>query len=128
MASEFKQLGKVKKAELFREDREFLTMFVDINFGNVTQGFGGLALDTYDDARDRRIGTAMGLDFVMRLLDLFGVNKLDDIRGRYVYAVRDFENCGPIIGLELPEPDGGARFMLDEWREEWAKAAKETAR
>jgi len=119
MASDDRQLGKVSKVDLFREDHGLLTVYVHLTFAGSGQGFGGYILDTFDKARDRRVGTAMGLDFVLRLLALFDVDRLDDIRGRYVYALRSDGWNGPIIGLELPEPDGGAKFMVEDWRREW---------
>ena len=121
MASDDKrQLGKVRKVDLFREDHGLLTLYVHLEFAGSGQGFGGYCLDTFDKARGRRVGSAMGLDFVMRLLALFDVDRLDDITGRYVYALRRDGWNSPIIGLELPEPDGGARFMVADWQREWA--------
>lgn len=120
MSSDERQLGKVEKVDLFREDHGLLTVYVHLRFAGSGQGFGGFVLDTFDKARDRRVGTAMGLDFVLRLLALFDVDRLDAIAGRYVYALREGGWNSPIIGLELPEPDGGGRFMVADWQREWA--------
>lgn len=122
MGDDERQLGKVEKVDLFREDHGCLTIYVHLRFKGSGQGFGGYVLDASDRARERRVGTAMGLDFVLRLLDLFGVDRLEEIRGRYVYALRSGGWNGQIIGLELPEPDGSARFMVADWRSEWATA------
>ena len=119
-----RQLGKVERVDLFREDHGLLTVYVHLRFAGSGQGFGGFILDTFDKARGRRVGTAMGLDFVLCLLALFDVDRLDDIRGRYVYALRSEGWNGPITGLELPEPDGGARFMVDDWRADWTPSAE----
>lgn len=119
------KLGRVEKADLFIEDHGLLTCFLMINFGGSVQGFGGLCLSTTDkaDKHHRQRGTAQGLDFVLRLLELFGVDRLSECAGRTVYALyaEPWRFNDPIIGLRLPEFDSGREFLLDPWRKEWEK-------
>lgn len=112
-----RQLGKVTRVEICRDDRRFLTLWLQIDFGGNEQAFGGINLATYDDTKMRAVGHAAGTDFVLRMLDLFGVNSLDAIKGRYVYALRD-TYFDPIHTLEIPKVDGGRRFATEEWRRE----------
>ena len=116
-----KRLGKVASVDLFIEDHGLLTLYVMLDFGGSTQGFGGFALDEWSKEDDRRVGTAAGLDLVLQLLALFGVNRLDEIKGRTVYALRDDKDGwnDPIAGLELPAFDGGRVFSVDAWRKRW---------
>lgn len=115
-----KELGKVEKADLFIEDHGCLTFFIYLDFGGSSQGFGGLTLDEWSKKDDRRIGTAAGLDLILRLLSLFSVDRLSEIKGRSVFAVREkSEGFGPIIGLELPQFDGGASLLVEDWRSYW---------
>lgn len=91
-------------------------------------------IDSYIDRHDgrgdeptgtRRTGSAEGADFIVRMLELFGVAQLDQIEGRYVYAIYEGDAWSALIGLELPEPDGGRTFMLPIWRKEaaWKEGA-----
>jgi len=113
-----RELGRVERAELFVEDHGILTFYLHLTFGGSGQGFGGVALDTWDDAKKRRVGTAGGCDLVLRLLDLFKVDRLERCVGRAVYALREAP-YGQIMGLELPAFDGGGKLLLDDWRREW---------
>lgn len=113
-----RELGKVESVHLGFEDHGILTLYVHLKFGGTCQAFGGIALDTFDQQRDRRTGTAEGCDFILRLLKLFGVQEYRQIVGRYVYALRE-RPYGSIEGLVLPEADGGAGFLLSDWRADW---------
>lgn len=113
-----RQLGRVTGAELFIEDHGILTVYVTLEFGGSVQGFGGYCLDGYDAAKKRRVGTAAGCDYLLRLLVLFGVDRLEKTVGKSVYALRDGRS-GPILGLQMPEFDGGKKFLISDWRAEW---------
>ncbi len=120
MSDKLRELGKVKEVFFGREGHGLMTLWVHVDFGGTGQGFGGYGLDSFDKKRDRRVGTAGGLDLVMRLLDLFDVDSLDKIKGRPVYALRDSETWNsPITGLETPAFDGGKRLLVAEWQREW---------
>ncbi len=113
-----RQLGKVEYVKLSREDHGVLCLWIGLDFGGVSQAFGGQILCVHDKVKDRRVGTAGGLTFILRILDLFGVNMLEQINGRPVYALRDSPR-GLITGLETPSFDGGKRFLVVEWQREW---------
>lgn len=77
-------------------------------------------LDTYDEKKEKRIGSAAGTDFILRILNLFCVDELQKTIGRSVYALLDHDrNRAQIIGLEMPEFDGGEKFMIKDWQKEW---------
>jgi hypothetical protein len=113
-----RELGKVERVQLTLEDHGILTLWLHLVFNGSGQGFGGRALDAWDEAKNRRVGTALGLDYILQMLALFKVDTLGAIKGRYVYALRN-EPYGDIIGLELPEPDGSTRFVVEVWLAEW---------
>jgi len=46
-----RQLGKVEKVDLFREDHGLLTVYVHLRFAGSGQGFGGGAKFMVDDWR-----------------------------------------------------------------------------
>ena len=123
MSESNRELGKVQGVRLYREDRGVLTLSVQIEFRSGTQAFGGIQLDRWDDKKSRRVGTSAGTDLICRLLDLFNVATLDKIQGRYVYGLREASG-GSIVGLELPEPDGGGKFLLSEWNADAERVEK----
>lgn len=123
MKSEFeKHLGKVSSAYLGMEDRGFLTFMITIDYDDVgTQGFGTFALCSWDKEKDRRVGTALGCDAIIKLLNLFKVDTFDKIKGRTVFALKDQDGgwSGFIRGIEIPKFDGGGRFVMKEHCLEW---------
>jgi hypothetical protein len=110
-----RQLGKVTSVQFGIEDHGFLTLWLHIDFGGSGQGFGGMVLSNYDRDAKGPVGSAAGTDYVLRMFALFDVTSLDKIVGRYVYALRD-DPYGTIVGLEVPECDGGRKFITAEWR------------
>lgn len=115
-----KKLGKCGKPDLAYEDHGILTLFVSIDFGSSVQGFGGYSLDAYDEQTKHRKGSAAGMDFIVRLLKLFGVSRLEDIENRPVYALYDSGKWNdPIIGLQTPEFDGNKEFLIKDWQRTW---------
>jgi hypothetical protein len=115
-----KKLAKVASVKLHIEDHGILTISISLDFGGIHQGFGGYSLDTYDKEKKRRVGTDYGTEWILRLLNLFAVTSLDEIKGRSVYALYEKDEWNAFIeGLEMPEFDGGKRFVPKEMRKEY---------
>lgn len=121
--SDERELGKVENVDLTLEDHGILTLQIGIDFGGTFQSFGGYCLDTYNKKEERREGHACGTDYILRVLQTFDVNKLEDIKGKPVYALRD-ERGVKIVGLETPEFDGGKKFLIEDWRMKWFPSVK----
>lgn len=113
------ELGRISKAVIEVEDHGILTFWLYFDFGSAGQGFGGIALDSYDAKKELRVGTAAGMDLVSQLIKLFKVDRFEDIKGRVAYAIREEGFNGNIVGVRLPPFDGGGEFRLDTWRAEW---------
>lgn len=114
------ELGIIERVFFGREDHGILTFMLFFDFGGSAQGFGGYALDSFDKAKDRRVGTAAGTDLILRLLDTFNVDSLNSIKGRYAYAIRKSEGFNAqIVGLRTPKPDGDKTLMIADWQAEW---------
>lgn len=122
------ELGKITNVDLCIEDHGILTLMVSFDFGGTCQGFGGYALDTSPaKPKGPRIGSGAGTDFILRLLRLFGVNRLEEIVGRSAYAIRETDGWNsPIIGIETPKFDGGEKFLVADWRAAWFPEDGET--
>jgi len=115
-----RQLGRISRARLEIEDHGILTVHLAFAFGGTCQSLSSPALDAFDPARDRRVGTAGGLDFVLRLLAVFGARHLGELEGRSAYALRKGTEWGAsVTGVQAPEFDGGRALTLDDWRTEW---------
>jgi len=81
--------AKINWTMLGLEDHEIMTFIVDLDFGGSGQGFGGYALDDYDKKKDKRIGSAYGMESIMRLLDVVGVSKWEELKGKNVRVKRE---------------------------------------
>ena len=116
-----KKLAKIKNARLSLDRDCFLTFWFDLEYeGNSGQGFGGYCLDTYDEDKEKRVGTAGGCDAIRQLLELFKVNDFREMKGRIVWALTEGKGFGSkVVGLQIPDFDGGGKFLIDEWRKEW---------
>lgn len=114
-----RRLGKIELFNIGPEDHGIFTFLIMLDFGGSAQGFGTIALDTWDERRKRRVGTDAGLDCLIKLFALIGSPA--EARGLHVYALRKpgATWSDSIIGLQRTEPDGGARFLLSEWQDEW---------
>jgi len=108
----------VRSVRLGIEDHGILTMWLDLDFGGTGQGFCGPALDVWSKEKDRRVGHACGSDFILEMLRLFGVDDIQDIKGRYIIALREERN-GLIKGLKTPSVDGDHTFILADWQKQW---------
>lgn len=55
-----------------------------IEFDNAVQGFGGYALDIYDESKKSRVGTAYGMEWIISLMKVLDVKKFEDIKDQYI--------------------------------------------
>lgn len=67
------------------EDHGILTAFVHCKWRECLHcGFGGYSFDTYNSYSKKREGSAYGAWFIRRVLDTVGVDKWEDLKGRYI--------------------------------------------
>lgn len=119
-----RELGKVEKVTFGFEDHGLLTLNVALSFSGSGQSFGGLCLwspHRREGVSREQLGIegAATCDYLCSVLALFGVDDFEAVEGRYCYALRRDGRLGRIEGLQLPEVDGGGRFVIDEWRAKW---------
>lgn len=73
---------------LGREDHGIMTFSIYVEFDKCTTcGVGGYAIDMYDREKDTRVFTAKGLEAISKILDVVGVNKWEDLPGKYIRFV-----------------------------------------
>ena len=87
-----KKLALVEKVFLEYQEGVFLNVnclvsYEDEDFGS--QNIMNIILDTFDKEKQRRVGTAEGMTFLIDLLDFFGVNNLTEVKNQYIYVLVD---------------------------------------
>lgn len=76
--------AKITYTKLGKEDHGILTFFVGLEFDGGGVGFGGYALDSYDkDLKKRVCVSGKGLDAIVEILDVIGVDNWEDLPGNY---------------------------------------------
>lgn len=94
----------IKSTMLGREDHGLMTFMLYLDYGGGGQGAGGYRLDSYDKEKKCSIGTAMGLEFIMKILEAVGVEKWEDLKGKHI-RVKTSHNKVHEIG----------HFLKDNW-------------
>lgn len=99
-----KHLCKVTEASLGYQDRKILILnaFVSLEQGGCLNIFGNV-LDSYDETRKRRVGSAYGCELIRQTLDFFGVSDLHEIKDYYCYVLSNKEyisSSSDVLGIE----------------------------
>jgi hypothetical protein len=100
--------ARIRKASLGIEDHGIMTCMLYLDYQGSAQGFGGYSLDTYDDTVKRRVGTAYGMEWIIRLLRAVGVDNWEDLVGQNVRVDGDYtkiKRIGHIIEENWFDPD-----------------------
>lgn len=69
---------------LGREDHGIFTFMIYVKFDGCSCGVGGYALDYYNEEFGERVYSAKSLEAVSKLLDVVGVDKWEDLKGKYI--------------------------------------------
>lgn len=91
-------------AELCIEGHGIFTCLLSFDFGGFHQGMGAYGLCHFDKQQDRRVGTAYGCDFIMRVMRVLEVERWADVKGQHV-RVRRENGMVKTFG----------HFMKDQW-------------
>lgn len=87
-----KVLAKVSSAGLSFLEREILTFWIHVEYEEgLSQGIGGIALDTWDESKCSRVGTAYGCELIRRMLREFKVNDLTEMSGIPIWVYGEGE-------------------------------------
>ena len=117
-----KRIAKVESTFLGVEDHGMLTAIIDLDYGGAGQGAGLYVFDAYNapDARqgqyapmydNDRVGTAYGMEWIRRVLEAFGVDKWEALKGRTIFAYAEHSK---VHGFEPLPTEEGKKFMFDE--------------
>ena len=117
-----KQLAKVTKATLEIKDRGILMFYVYVDYEEGgSQGVGGICLDSYDDNKKRRVGTAYGCEMIRQCLEVFNVNDFSEMKGKYIWVLGNGEGFGfkPTGFQSLNVDKNQKTFLFDEVHQEF---------
>ena len=104
---------EIKNATITRtmlgvEDHGIFTFMLTLDYGGTGQGAGGYSLDEFvkDESagRGRRVGTAYGMDLIMAVLKVVGVEKWEDLKGEHIR-----------VRCEHVKVHAIGHFLKDEW-------------
>ena len=82
-----KLLAKITSASMEIKERGILNFWIHVDYEEgCSQRIGGLCLDTYDEAKKQRVGTAYGCEMIRRLLVTLDVNDFSEMKGKHVWV------------------------------------------
>lgn len=95
------EMAKIEGTMFGWEDHGILTAMLTLGYvAGSFQGAGGYCLDESTGAPDyARRGTAYGLDHVMQIMRVVGVNQWEKVKGQRVYALKAGGFGTPVDGL-----------------------------
>ena len=77
--------AQIESTMLGREDHGIFTFIIRVRFDScVSCGVGCYALDYYDREAGKRVYSAKSLEAVSKILDVVGVDKWEDLKGKYI--------------------------------------------
>ena len=98
-----KKLALVEKVYLEYQERYILNVNCLVRYEDYgSQNILNIVLDTWDKEKQKRVGTAEGMTFLIDLLNFFGVNNLTEVKNQYVYVLVDEDESwdGKAHGIE----------------------------
>jgi hypothetical protein len=109
-----KQLAKIRSAGLEIKERGILNFWINVDYENGgSQGIGGIALDTYDEDNEKRVGTAYGCEVIRRLLLALDVNDFSEMKGQIIWVLGEGEGWTfKPKGIKRLEVDGGGDAVV----------------
>lgn len=74
----------ITSTSLGPEDHGIFSAYIQLDYSGSGQAFGGYALDRFNRINKEREGTAYGLEFIRRAMQVAGVARWEDLPGKYV--------------------------------------------
>ena len=96
------ELGLIESTHLGLEDHNIFSMNLNFKFPGSGQGTGHYALSRYDKDRDARVGSAYGMDLIMRVCEVADRRQWENLKGVNLFVLREKTGYGKIAGLANP--------------------------
>jgi hypothetical protein len=114
------EIAKVERTTLGYEDHGIMTCFLHLSFGSSGQGAGGYSLDAPAPSDGHRVGTAFGMEWIIRAMRACGVDEWSKVTGRTIFALREGSR---IIGIAPLPTEPGEPFLFAELADEYFEEA-----
>lgn len=96
------QNASIKSTKLGFEDHGIMTLWLNIEYGGgCGQGAGGYALDEPVTVIGKidRVGSAKGMDLIMKILKIVGAKSWEDLPGKYIRVYSNHNGIGAIFNI-----------------------------
>jgi len=110
------KLARITSASLEIKDRGILNFWIMVDYEEgMSQGIGGIALDTYNETLKRRVGTAYGCEMIRQLLECLNVNDFKEMAGKTIFVLGDGYGLSfKPNGIKALKADGGIKVVFDD--------------
>lgn len=83
------QNAKIVHTSLGVEDHGIFTCYLTLEGDGWGCSFGGYALDTWDETKRERVGTAIGFNAIIKLMETLDVKNWEELKGKMVRVETD---------------------------------------
>jgi hypothetical protein len=116
------ELGIVDDSFIGIEDHGVFSINLNFDFRSTGQGLGHRCIATSREQPDgtyKMIGTAVGCDYIIRLMEVLGVREWKEVVGQRVYCLRDGTSFGSILGLANVDDPAGSYIIFAPYFDSW---------
>jgi hypothetical protein len=85
----------IKSAKITSDDRGFLSVWLDLDYGGIGQGFGGWALYLPKSFKHHKQDGPAG-HFIYRCMEIAGVTEWSEMKGRTIRVKSSFEKISAL--------------------------------
>jgi hypothetical protein len=96
--------AKIESTALGYEGHGIMSAYLDVTYGGSSQTFGGWAMDAWKEELKDRVGTAYGMQFIIKILRVVGVERWEQLPGRHIR-----------VDCEHTKAHGIGNILKDEW-------------
>ena len=99
--------AKITSTMLGREDHGIMTCMIHLDYGGMSQGFGGYSFDIYDRDSEDRVFGGFGMEFISEMLRVTEVDTWEKLPGTYIRVSQTHnkvEKIGHILKDEWLDP------------------------
>ena len=108
-----REIARITSTFLGVEDHGHFTASLTLDYGSAGQSAGNYELDEHVERGRPRVGTARGMEFVMRVVRACGVRSWEEVRGRTVFALIEGSGTGQrVIGISNLPTEPGELFLF----------------
>lgn len=113
-------IATIRTTTFGMEDHGLMTFYLQCEWPGAGVGVGGYVLDSYDEIKKERVGTAYGLDAIKQVLATVGVERWEDLPGSHVIVLFDDPNHWGSVVRGIAHPiDEDKVLIFREHSDSW---------